>query len=255
MLAVARRIRPEIEWHHGDVADLPFPDASFDVALCQAALMYVPDRVNALTEMVRVVRPTEARRAWARCGWARSTSSSRRLCLVLALHGGNIEALPRRRLDRDRFSVVENLDRPRFTCAPHDRVPGAQHGVATATISRDSYSASQGDEVVVRPSLLSHDRASTTAKPADKLPALLVSLRASINASSLWHRQVEDLHRVRSCQACCASCTIWSSFAPMPSGCPASSLPGSGRPAAGSASSRSRRSSSAVPSGAGTSSA
>ncbi len=56
MLAVARRIRPEIEWHRGDAADLPFPDASFDAALCQAALMYFPDRVRALAEMARVVR-------------------------------------------------------------------------------------------------------------------------------------------------------------------------------------------------------
>lgn len=57
MLAVARRIRPEIEWHRGDAADLPFPDASFDGALCQAALMYFPDRGAALREMARVVKP------------------------------------------------------------------------------------------------------------------------------------------------------------------------------------------------------
>jgi SAM-dependent methyltransferase len=56
MLAVARRIRPNIEWHHGDAADLPFPDASFDAALCQASLMYFPDRAKALREMARVVR-------------------------------------------------------------------------------------------------------------------------------------------------------------------------------------------------------
>ena len=56
MLAVARRIRPDIEWHHGDVTDLPFASASFDAALCQAALMYFPDRVAALQEMARVVR-------------------------------------------------------------------------------------------------------------------------------------------------------------------------------------------------------
>jgi len=56
MLAVARRIRPDIEWHHGDVGDLPFPTASFDTALCQAALMYFPDRVKALREMARVVK-------------------------------------------------------------------------------------------------------------------------------------------------------------------------------------------------------
>ena len=54
MLAVARRLRPELEWHRSDAVDLPFPPASFDVVLCQAALMYFPDRVAALREMRRV---------------------------------------------------------------------------------------------------------------------------------------------------------------------------------------------------------
>lgn len=55
MLAVARRIRPDFEWHHGDAGDLPFPTASFDAVLCQAGLMFFPDRVGALREMGRVV--------------------------------------------------------------------------------------------------------------------------------------------------------------------------------------------------------
>lgn len=55
MLAVARRLRPDIDWQQGDAADLPFPDASFDVVLCQAALMFFPDRAQALREMARVV--------------------------------------------------------------------------------------------------------------------------------------------------------------------------------------------------------
>ncbi len=67
MLAVARRIRPDIEWHYGDASDLPFPAASFDVVLCQAALMYFPDRDRALREMARVVKPggTVAVQVWA----------------------------------------------------------------------------------------------------------------------------------------------------------------------------------------------
>ena len=48
MLAVARRVRPDIDWRQADVADLPFPDGSFDVVLCQMALMFFPDRVGAL---------------------------------------------------------------------------------------------------------------------------------------------------------------------------------------------------------------
>ena len=54
MLTVARRVRPDIEWQQGDVAAIPFPDASFDVVLCQMAMMFFPDRVRALREMGRV---------------------------------------------------------------------------------------------------------------------------------------------------------------------------------------------------------
>jgi ubiquinone/menaquinone biosynthesis C-methylase UbiE len=57
MLAVARRVRPDLEWRHGDAADLPFPDRSFDSVLCQMALMFFPDRRRALAEMARVVTP------------------------------------------------------------------------------------------------------------------------------------------------------------------------------------------------------
>jgi len=58
MLAVARRVRPDLEWRSGDAAVLPFPDASFDVVLCQAALMFFADVDRALREMARVVTRT-----------------------------------------------------------------------------------------------------------------------------------------------------------------------------------------------------
>jgi ubiquinone/menaquinone biosynthesis C-methylase UbiE len=54
MLTVAGRLRPDIEWRQGDAAELPFDDGSFDVVLCQAALMFFPDRARALREMARV---------------------------------------------------------------------------------------------------------------------------------------------------------------------------------------------------------
>ena len=57
MIAVARRVRPDLEWRQGDAAALPFPDASFDAVLCQAALMFFPDVEQAMQEMARVVRP------------------------------------------------------------------------------------------------------------------------------------------------------------------------------------------------------
>jgi ubiquinone/menaquinone biosynthesis C-methylase UbiE len=55
MLAVARRLRPDLAWRAADAADLPFPDRSFDAVLCQMALMFFPDRRRALAEMGRVV--------------------------------------------------------------------------------------------------------------------------------------------------------------------------------------------------------
>lgn len=55
MLTVARRLRPGIEWKQGDAAQLPFPDSSFDVVLCQAGLMFFSDVEQALREMARVV--------------------------------------------------------------------------------------------------------------------------------------------------------------------------------------------------------
>jgi ubiquinone/menaquinone biosynthesis C-methylase UbiE len=57
MLAVARRVRPDLEWRQGDAAALPFPDGAFDTVLCQMALMFFPDRARALGEMRRVVAP------------------------------------------------------------------------------------------------------------------------------------------------------------------------------------------------------
>jgi ubiquinone/menaquinone biosynthesis C-methylase UbiE len=57
MLAVAARLRPDLDWRQGDAASLPFADASFDRVLCQFALMFFPDRLAALREMRRVLAP------------------------------------------------------------------------------------------------------------------------------------------------------------------------------------------------------
>lgn len=57
MLAVARRVAPQLEWRQADAVALPFPDASFDAVVCQATLMFVPSPERALAEMARVVAP------------------------------------------------------------------------------------------------------------------------------------------------------------------------------------------------------
>ena len=53
MLIVARRVRPDLEWRQDDAAELPFEDGSFDVALCQMALMFFPDRAQAIGHSTR----------------------------------------------------------------------------------------------------------------------------------------------------------------------------------------------------------
>jgi SAM-dependent methyltransferase len=57
MLAVARRIAPDVEWREGDATSLPFPDDTFDIVLSQFALMFFTDQERAIREMVRVTRP------------------------------------------------------------------------------------------------------------------------------------------------------------------------------------------------------
>jgi SAM-dependent methyltransferase len=44
-----------IDWRQGDIANLPFPDASFNAAVCQFGLMFVPDKNRAFREMHRVL--------------------------------------------------------------------------------------------------------------------------------------------------------------------------------------------------------
>jgi ubiquinone/menaquinone biosynthesis C-methylase UbiE len=58
MLAVARSIAPQdasIEWDEASAEEMPLPDNSIDVVLCQMGLQFAPDRLHALREMRRVL--------------------------------------------------------------------------------------------------------------------------------------------------------------------------------------------------------
>jgi SAM-dependent methyltransferase len=44
-----------ITWKQADMANLPFPDASFNVAVCQFGLIFVPDKDRTFREMRRVL--------------------------------------------------------------------------------------------------------------------------------------------------------------------------------------------------------
>jgi SAM-dependent methyltransferase len=57
MLAVAGRLAPQVEWHEGRAEALPFADHSFDAIVSQFGLMFFTDRLQALREMRRVLRP------------------------------------------------------------------------------------------------------------------------------------------------------------------------------------------------------
>ncbi len=60
MLDVARQVSAyyqQIEYKEGSALDLPVGDSQFDVVLCQQAIMFFPDRVAAVREMYRALKP------------------------------------------------------------------------------------------------------------------------------------------------------------------------------------------------------
>ncbi len=63
--AVRERL-PDVDVREGAAEDLPFADATFDVALCQLVVPFMADPVRGLSEMGRVVRPGGV---VAACAW------------------------------------------------------------------------------------------------------------------------------------------------------------------------------------------
>lgn len=62
MLAIAQAATASsaaltVDWQEADVSALPFPDGSFEVALCQQGLQFFPDRLGALQEIRRILVP------------------------------------------------------------------------------------------------------------------------------------------------------------------------------------------------------
>jgi ubiquinone/menaquinone biosynthesis C-methylase UbiE len=121
MLGVARRVRPDLDWRRGDAADLPLDDDSFDVTLSQMALMFVPDRTRALSEMARVTRPGGA---------------------VGVLVPGRLDAQPAfapfvEMAVRHAGPTASSLLTSYFTCGDLEELTGlAESVVLTATVSR-----------------------------------------------------------------------------------------------------------------------
>jgi SAM-dependent methyltransferase len=60
MLAVARSAAGPgalIEWQQGNAEDMPLPDGTFDLVLCQQGLQFFPNKNMAMREMHRVLAP------------------------------------------------------------------------------------------------------------------------------------------------------------------------------------------------------
>ena len=93
MLAVAARLSPNIRWQQGNAESLPFPDQSFDAVVSQFGLMFVPDKAQALREMMRVLAPGGrlAVAVWASLddtpAYAAETALVERLAGAAAGHG------------------------------------------------------------------------------------------------------------------------------------------------------------------------
>jgi SAM-dependent methyltransferase len=58
--AIALGTSRPVEWRVADATQLPFPDESFDAVVCQFGVMFFPDKVRALAEARRVLRPRGA---------------------------------------------------------------------------------------------------------------------------------------------------------------------------------------------------
>lgn len=57
MLTVAAEVAPAVTWREGSATSIPFSDASFGAVVSQFGMMFFPDPVAAVVEMLRVLEP------------------------------------------------------------------------------------------------------------------------------------------------------------------------------------------------------
>lgn len=55
--AQAKRNAAGVEWQVADMLALPFADGTFDFVVCQFGVMFVPDKIAAMRETLRVLKP------------------------------------------------------------------------------------------------------------------------------------------------------------------------------------------------------
>jgi SAM-dependent methyltransferase len=74
LISEARRLKKrkgvgdKVNFRVGDALDMPFPDNEFDVAISQAMLILVSDKIKAVKEAMRVTRPG-GRAGWLELSW------------------------------------------------------------------------------------------------------------------------------------------------------------------------------------------
>ena len=56
-VAESKSLCTEIEWIESDVGAIPIEDESFDIVICQQGLQFFPDKLGALREIFRLLRP------------------------------------------------------------------------------------------------------------------------------------------------------------------------------------------------------
>ena len=56
-IATARNMDPSIDWREGNAGSLSFADQEFDLVVCQQGFQFFPDRVQAVREIHRVLKP------------------------------------------------------------------------------------------------------------------------------------------------------------------------------------------------------
>ncbi len=56
-IATARNTDPSIDWREGDAGALAFLDQEFDLVVCQQGFQFFPDRLQAVSEINRVLKP------------------------------------------------------------------------------------------------------------------------------------------------------------------------------------------------------
>ena len=139
-IGTAARALP-VEWHQADAMQLPFPDASFDVVVCQFGVMFFPDKARAYAQARRVLRPGGA---FLFNAWDRIENNEFAQVVTAAL-AQVFPADPPRFLARtphgyhDEQAIARDLLQAGFTAAPRIDTVTARSRAASANVPAMAY--------------------------------------------------------------------------------------------------------------------